>query len=148
MASLRFVLFSVLTFMAMSSAQAQDIENHVVSIELQQTPIRNALAILLKDQASFVVPSQVSGDVTIAVKNVRLQTALQYLLKQVDARYTFDGNVFIIRPRELSVQELEFKPKELDPTIAVVLTKLDVRSAIRAIFQSCLPDRDYVIDDR
>ena len=69
----------------------------ISSLDLEQADIRDALKILFKNVGvSYVVAADVQGNVTVSLHNIPFETALQNILKQVDATYRIEGGVYSI----------------------------------------------------
>src|SRR5579862_6087362 len=84
-------------------AQAQtDPGNQIIpSLDLDSVDVREALRALFKSVGvSYSIAPEVQGTVTVNLKNVRFDTALQNILKQVDATYRVEGGVYQIIHRE------------------------------------------------
>src|SRR5437868_13634231 len=82
-------------------AQPNPQDQVIPSLDLQQADIRDALKILFKDVGvSYTVAPEVQGSVTVSLHNVPFETALQNVLKQVDATYRVEGGVFNVVKRE------------------------------------------------
>lgn len=72
----------------------------VPSLELEQSDIRDALKALFKSvNIPYVIASDVVGQITISLKNVPFETALNTILKQVDATYKIDAGIYTIIKR-------------------------------------------------
>lgn len=76
----------------------QDVENsNVASIELDQADVRDALRTLFKNVGvSYQIAQDVQGPITLHLTNVPFRTALESVLKQVDATYRIDGGIYNI----------------------------------------------------
>jgi len=84
-------------------AAQEDPSNVMIeSLELDQADVREALKILFKNvsNVSYSIAPEVQGLVTVSLKKVRFETALQNILKQVDATYRVEGGVYQIIKRE------------------------------------------------
>ena len=82
------------------SAQAQD-RNGQINMDLEQVDVREALRALFKSMGtSYSVAPEVQGVVTVNLHNVPFETALQNVLKQVNATYRLVGGVYEIVNRE------------------------------------------------
>jgi type II secretory pathway component GspD/PulD (secretin) len=85
----------------------------VVSIE--DSDVRLSLRRLMAAVAvSYSVAPEVQGTVTVELRNIDLETALQYILKQVDATYRVEGGVYQIVPLRQ-----EESPGLRDPSVRV-----------------------------
>src|SRR5579859_3902876 len=85
----------------------QTLQNKTIpSLELEQADVRDALKILFKDVGvSYTVAPDVQGSITVNLHNVPFETALQGVLKQVDATYRVEAGVFnIIKKEEVAPQ--------------------------------------------
>src|SRR5580658_6136357 len=93
------VLFAGAPFNAFAQ---EDISSKVIpSLEYQQADVREALQALFKDVGvSYSIAPEVQGQVTVSLRNVAFSTALQNILRQVDATYRIDAGVYQIVKRE------------------------------------------------
>lgn len=97
----------VLLNVAPAFAQGQPIGRQMIvrSLEFQQTDVREALRQLFKEVGvSYTISAQVQGGVTVSMRNVPFDTALQNLTRQVDATYRIEGGVYQIVPRDGEAQ--------------------------------------------
>ena len=88
---------------APSSAHAQqDVGGTIISsLEFEQTDVREALRALFKNVGvSYTIAPEVQGTITVSLKNVPFETALQNITRQVDATYRIEGGVYQIVRRE------------------------------------------------
>ncbi len=84
-----------------SYAQQQDPANQIIpSLELEQADVREAIKILFRNlNVSYSIAPEVQGTVTVSLRNVPFETALQNILKQVNATYRVEGGVYQIIAR-------------------------------------------------
>lgn len=76
---------------------------NIPSLEYQQADVREALEALFKDVGiSFSIAPEVQGTVTVSLHNVTFSSALQNILRQVDATYRIQAGVYEIIRREES----------------------------------------------
>jgi hypothetical protein len=97
------VLAASFIVVAPTSARAQeDVGGQVIqSLELEQADVREALRILFKNvNISYSIAPEVQGFVTVSLKRIPFETALQSILNQVDATYRVEGGVYHIIKRE------------------------------------------------
>lgn len=86
---------------AISAAQTDPGDQMISSLDLDSVDVREALRALFKNVGvSYSIAPEVQGTVTVNLKNVRFDTALQNILKQVDATYRVEGGVYQIIKRE------------------------------------------------
>ena len=84
-------------------AMAQgDILDHVInSAEYQNADLREVLKTLFKEvNASYSIPPDIQGSITISMKSAKFELVLQNVLNQVSATYRYEGGVFVIVKRE------------------------------------------------
>ena len=82
-------------------AQGDPGTQNISQLELEQADVREALRLLFKNvNASYGVAPEVQGTVTVSLRNVPFETALQAILKQVDATYRVEGGVYQIIRRD------------------------------------------------
>jgi len=81
------------------SAYAQ--QDSKVTMDMQNADIREVLRALFKSVGkSYSVAPEVQGTVTVSLKGVEFETALQNVLKQVNATYRLTAGVYEIVQRE------------------------------------------------
>lgn len=70
--------------------------------QVEQADVRDALRALFKKapDLSYSIAPDVQGNVTIHLRSVPLESALQNLLKQVDATYRTEEGIYLITKRE------------------------------------------------
>jgi type II secretory pathway component GspD/PulD (secretin) len=111
-------------------AMAQDETNKTVTLDIDQADVREALRALFKSMnVSYSVSPEVQGIVTVNVKNVPFETALQNILKQVTATYRIVGGVYEVIPREADIKPEEQTPIENTQVKATVRRKVFVSHA-------------------
>ena len=83
-------------------AQQDDTQTKIIpSLELDQADVRDALRALFRNvNVNYSIAPEVQGTVTVSLKNVLFETALQFILKQVDATYRIESGVYQIIHRE------------------------------------------------
>ena len=75
----------------------------IPSLEYQQADVREALEALFKDVGlSYSIAPEVQGQVTVSLRNVAFSSALQNILRQVDATYRIEAGTWQIVKREES----------------------------------------------
>ena len=85
----------------------------------ENADVRQALRELFKSvNVSYSISPDVQGTVTIDIQNVTLETALQNILRQVDATYRIEGGVYeIIRHGETRAPALVMGSQTFEPEI-------------------------------
>ncbi len=87
---------------ALSPAQSDPTSKVISSLEFQQADVREVLRSLFKEaDASYSVAPDVQGTVTVSLKHVNFETALQNIVRQVDATYRVTGGVYEIIKRPI-----------------------------------------------
>lgn len=97
------ILAATLFVLAPVRSYAQtDVGSTIIpSLEYQQADVREALRALFKNVGvSYSIAPEVQGAVTVSLKNVSFDTALQNVLRQVDATYRIEAGVYQIVKRE------------------------------------------------
>ncbi|MBX3117807.1 MAG: hypothetical protein KF784_01995 [Fimbriimonadaceae bacterium] len=85
---------------ANAHAQSDPSQTIIPSLELQEADVREALKALFKNVGvSYSIAPDVQGTITLSVRNVTFETALQAILKQVDATYRVEGGIYQIIKR-------------------------------------------------
>jgi hypothetical protein len=81
-------------------AQTDPGQQNIPTLELDQADVREALRALFKNvSVSYSIAPEVQGTVTVSLRNVTFEAALQNILKQVDATYRIEGGVYQIIKR-------------------------------------------------
>ena len=82
-------------------AQRIDVSDlNIPSVEFHQTDVRKCLRVLFESaKISYSIAPDVQGTVTVSLKNVRFETMIESLLRQVDATYRVEGGVYEIIKR-------------------------------------------------
>lgn len=83
-------------------AQGENPDQKIIpSMELQQADVRDALRALFRNvNVNYSIAPEVQGTVTVSLKNVLFETALRYILTQVDATYRIESGVYQIVHKE------------------------------------------------
>ncbi len=82
-------------------AVAQQGDDKLISLDVQNVDVREALRSLFKSVGiSYSVAPEVQGTVTLSLHNVKFETALQNICKQVEATYRITGGIYEIVHRE------------------------------------------------
>jgi len=123
---------SLLTVLPTLASAQEDITTHnISSLELSQADVREAVRALFKNvNASYTIDPDVQGPVTASLKNVTFETALQNILRQVDATYRIEAGVYVIVKRK----ELILNPNPIgiaDPPSdhGKIIRRIKIRSA-------------------
>jgi len=102
--SVAFSMFLLSAMPSVASAQEDVSQKQIPSLELEQADVREALRALFKNvNVSYSIAPEVQGPVTVSLKNVTFEAALQNVLRQVDATYRVEGGVYEIVKRQESV---------------------------------------------
>jgi type II secretory pathway component GspD/PulD (secretin) len=111
-------------------AMAQDDKDKMVTLDMQQADVREALRALFKSMnVSYSVAPDVQGLVTVNIKNVPFETALQNILKQVSATYRLVGGVYEVLLREPDLKPVDNNVTETTVPNTTVRRKVFVNSA-------------------
>ena len=106
-----------------ASAQEDISQKQVPSLELEQADVREALRALFKNvNVSYSIAPEVQGPVTVSLKNVTFEAALQNILRQVDATYRVEGGVYEIIKRVDSSAPLT-TPSESPKNVSTLITR-------------------------
>src|SRR4051812_4403099 len=82
-------------------AQVDPGQQMISSLDLDSVDVREALRALFKNVGvSYSIAPEVQGTVTVNLRNVTFEAALQNILKQVDGTYRIEGGVYQIIKRE------------------------------------------------
>ena len=89
-------------FPAQALAQDDPSQQIIASLEYEQADVREALRALFKNVGvSYTIAPEVQGTITVSLKNVTFETALQNITRQVDATYRIEGGIYQIVRREI-----------------------------------------------
>src|SRR5579862_1151883 len=122
---------SMLTGLPVAAHAQTDPANQVIpSLDLDAIDVREALRALFKGiDVSYSIAPEVQGSVTVNLKNVRFDTALQNILKQCDATYRVEGGVYQIIKREEIAPPTTTGPETAPTATNKVRRKVFVRHA-------------------
>lgn len=114
-------------------AMAQDDPSNKIipSLELDQADVRDALKILFRNVGvSYSIAPEVQGTVTVSLKNVQFEVALQNILKQVNATYRVEAGIYqIIVREEPRIDQGATGPDLTGPQRNTVVRRLPIRHA-------------------
>jgi hypothetical protein len=110
---------------------AQDPSNQIIpSLELDSADVREALRALFKNVGvSYSIAPEVQGTVTVSLRNVTFEAALQNILKQVNATYRVEGGIYQIVLKEEVGGGTGVTPDTGPPPKTTVVRRLKIRSA-------------------
>ncbi|MBC8065999.1 MAG: hypothetical protein H7Y17_14290, partial [Chlorobia bacterium] len=113
-----------------ANAQQDPSGQIIPSLELDSADVREALRALFKNVGvSYSIAPEVQGTVTVSLRNVTFEAALQNILKQVNATYRVEGGIYQIVLKEdpgLGNQD----PTGTGPVVTnKVIRRLKIRSA-------------------
>ncbi len=119
---------------ATSMAQ-QDVSGQIIpSLEFEQADVREALRSLFRSVGvSYTIAPEVQGTVTVSLKNVTFETALQNITRQVDATYRVEGGVYQIVRRVQDVGAETGTPPPITNTTGKVIRRIFIRTADPAL---------------
>ena len=85
----------------LAMAQGDILDHQISSAEYQNSDLREVLKTLFKEvNASYSIPPDIQGSITLSMKNAKFELVLQNVLNQVNATYRYEGGVFVILRRE------------------------------------------------
>lgn len=104
-------------------------QKRIPSLELQQADVREALRTLFNNVGvSYSIAPEVQGSVTAKLENVSFETAMQNILRQVDATYRVEGGVYEIVRRQETVAPVP--TESAAPSVkTTVIRRIRIRSA-------------------
>jgi len=112
------------------AAHAQGAQGGDISLDMEQVDVREALRAIFKSTGgSYSVSPEVQGLVTVSLHNVKFETALQNVLKQVKATYRVIGGIYEIIPREEPKPDTNPTPDVLPKKDDKVTRKIYIRQA-------------------
>ena len=99
---------------------------NVAALEFQNADVREAIRQLFKMVgASFVIAPDVQGNVTVRLKNVPFDTALEQLVRQVDATYRMEGPIYSVVLRSPAPARFVAEQGQIDREYARLATLVD-----------------------
>ena len=127
---LAFGIFLVGAMPTLAAAQEDISQKQIPSLELDQADVREALRALFKNvNVSYSIAPEVQGTVTVSLKNVTFDLALQNVLRQVDATYRVEGGVYeIVRKAHLTAPT-PGAAEEVTPVKTTIVRRIKIRSA-------------------
>jgi hypothetical protein len=132
---INFALGALLAIGMLAGAPAksygQDVGNqNIPSLELDSADVREALRALFKNVGvSYSIAPEVQGTVTVSLRNVTFDAALQNILKQVNATYRVEGGIYQIVLREEPTSGTGGQVDPTGPVRSTVVRRLKIRSA-------------------
>jgi type II secretory pathway component GspD/PulD (secretin) len=88
---------SGITGSAQGQVSSDPSQTNIGKIEFESTDAREALRTLFKMVGvSYAIQPEVQGTITVALRNVTFEVALQNVLRQVDATYRVEAGVYSI----------------------------------------------------
>jgi type II secretory pathway component GspD/PulD (secretin) len=113
----------------LAAAQEDISQKQIPSLELDQADVREALRALFKNvNVSYSIAPEVQGSVTVSLKNVSFDLALQNVLRQVDATYRVEGGVYEIVKRAETIAPTS-GPEPVGPVKTTIVRRIKIRSA-------------------
>jgi len=75
--------------------EARVADPSIISLRFEQSDVRSALReVFRRTNSSYSINPDVQGTVTLSLKNVTLNAALENIVRQVDATYSIEGGVY------------------------------------------------------
>jgi len=129
--SVAFGIFLVGAIPSVASAQEDISQKQISSLELEQADVREALRALFKNvNVSYSIAPEVQGPITVSLKNVTFETALQNVLRQVDATYRIEAGVYeIVKKADNISANQKDQEKETPKTDTKIIRRIKIRSA-------------------
>ena len=118
---------------SLSMAQNTDYLNKIVpSLDYQQADVREALRALFRSApgSSYTIATDVQGVITVSLKGVTFEAALQNITRQVDATYRIEGGVVnIIRRIVETGGNVDTGTPTIENKPTLVLRRLKIHAA-------------------
>ena len=126
-----FLGVSLFTAIPVRAYAQDDPQTKIIpSLEYEQADVREALKALFRTVGvSYAIAPEVQGTVTLSLKNVSFETALQNITRQVDATYRIEGGVYQIVRREQQDPTAVDGGQALPTTAKLVVRRIKIRSA-------------------
>ncbi len=130
-AAMGVALFGAMSGSVMAQGAGGDPSQKIIpSLEYQQADVREALRALFRNVGvSYSIDPVIQGFVTVSLKNVTFEAALQYVLRQVDATYRVEGGVYEIVKREEPTTVTPDAGGTTAPTDHKVIRRIPIRHA-------------------
>ena len=120
----------ILSVSSIAAAQEDVSQKQISSLELEQADVREALRALFKNvNVSYSIAPEVQGPITVSLKNVTFETALQNVLRQVDATYRIEAGVYEIVKK---AENITANQKDTDTPVKAdtkIIRRIKIRSA-------------------
>ncbi len=129
--SVAFSMFLLTAMPTLASAQEDISQKQIPSLELEQADVREALRALFKNvNVSYSIAPEVQGPVTVSLKNVTFEVALQNVLRQVDATYRVEAGVFeIIKKVDTTAPTAGTPETKVNTGSNLIIRRIKIRSA-------------------
>ncbi|MFQ6131860.1 MAG: hypothetical protein ACE5R4_07465 [Armatimonadota bacterium] len=96
-------VLGVLVAVALMAIAAQAQVQGIISIDLKDQPLAEALAVLQRDVPGFnyQLDPAVRGNVTVSLRDIDINAALGLILSSVGATYRIDQGTYVIEPKPM-----------------------------------------------
>ncbi len=140
---LAFGLFLFGGTSSIAFAQEDISQKQISSLELEQADVREALRALFKNvNVSYSIAPEVQGPITVSLKNVTFETALQNVLRQVDATYRIEAGVYEIVKKAESIGPNTTTDTNTVPKSTKIIRRIKIRSADPAFIAMMLGQKE------
>jgi len=113
-----------------AAAQEDISQKQIPSLELEQADVREAIRALFKNvSVSYSIAPEVQGTVTVSLKNVTFETALQNVLRQIDSTYRIEGGVYEIVKRAVTTAPVSAGSDTPSNVRTSIVRRIRIRSA-------------------
>ncbi len=141
--SVAFGIFLLGAMPSVASAQEDISQKQISSLELEQADVREALRALFKNvNVSYSIAPEVQGPITVSLKNVTFETALQNVLRQVDATYRIEAGVYEIVKKAESIGPNQKTETDTKPVDTKIIRRIKIRSADPAFIAMMLGSKE------
>ena len=125
---------------SIAMAQEDISQKQIASLDLTQADVREAIRALFKNiNVSYSIAPEVQGPVTVNLKNVSVEIALQNILRQVDATYRVEAGVYEIIKKQNLIQANASTVDNVDPKQpSTILRRIRIRSIDPAVLAMLL----------
>lgn len=97
---------------------------------MSEADVREALRALFKNvSVSYSIAPEVQGVVTVSLRSITFETALQNILRQVDATYRVEGGVYEIVRRSITVAPASVGQETATNVRTFIVRRIKIRSA-------------------
>jgi len=124
--ALSFVMVGALIGMLAVISSSSSAAESKINLDLKNTSIESALAGLFQGTGkNYVLAPGVTGTVTLSLRDMPFEQALQATVRSAGLTYKLEDNVYVIRPKESTSNNGSASNRPPDPTPTGVRARID-----------------------